>query len=233
MWNERSPLTTRWTPAERKRINRSLARAAYRFLEDLPYVTHDGRRYVDLRGFPFESHFLTDLKRVDFSDSNMQQGGVGREIHVSDCIFRGARLWTTIGYVVRRCDFTGAHMKGVDLRGTFRQCNFAGANLVGARCVPETRFLRCDFRSAKLRNWDFTDAVFNRCQWEGAKIDTGSVAGSRFIGTRPTKKQLGDTIMESDVDEAMEAEILAEVAAEIRRQRAAQRARKRAKRSRD
>src|SRR5215217_3873071 len=89
MWNPRSELTTRWTPAERKAINRSFSHRAFRFLDELPTVTHGGVKYVDLRGFPFESQITADLKRVDFSDCDMQAGGAGSMIRLTECLFRG------------------------------------------------------------------------------------------------------------------------------------------------
>ena len=125
-----------------------------------------------------------------------------------------------LGYDVRQCDFTAAFMKRADLRGVFRNCSFAGANLIGARTTPGSRFVRCDFRGAWLRNLAWTDAVFENCLWQGATIGTGSVAGSKFVGTRPTVEQFGDTILESDVSEELERQIVAEVEAEFRRRAA-------------
>jgi uncharacterized protein YjbI with pentapeptide repeats len=233
-WHPRNPLTTRWTAEERREINRAFSRGAFRFLDDLSTVRHGRVTFVDLRGFPFEARVTVDLTRVDLTDCNMQFGGIGgARVRLTRCLFGGARLWTTIGYDVRRCDFSAAHLKGADLRGTFRDCVFAGANLVGVRTVPGSRFIRCDFRGAKLRNLRLYDAVFDNCLWDGATIRTGSVAGSRFVGTRPTPEQLGDTILESDVPEELDREIAAEVAAESRRRAAAKgwRTRRRKRRS--
>ena len=225
MWSPDNPLTTRWTDAEQKRINRDFGRRAFRFLDDLPRVRHGVVDYVDLRGFPFTSEIGTDLTRVDFTDCNMQFGGIGRQIRLTQCRFVGARLWAVIGYDVRGCDFTAAHMKNADLRGKFRDCVFADANLVGAQSDPESRFLRCDFSRARLRNVRWYDVVFTRCNWEGAKFGTGSVAGSRFVGTRPTPEQFGETILGSDISKKLMAEIKAEVEAEFRR-RAAEKGRR-------
>ena len=214
MWNPHSELAIRWDARERGRIDRAFASGA--FPKDLPTVVHGGTRYTDLRGFPFHSEILVDLTRVDLSDCNMQYGGIGREIRISNCLFNGARLWTTLGYDVRQCDFSNAQMKGADLRGVFRRCKFPQANLVGVKNLAGvSRFVRCDFRGAKLRNAELRDTVFDHCLWEGATIGSGSFVGSRFLGERPSAQQFGQAILETDVDEGLAKEIEAEVAARL------------------
>ena len=211
MWSPRSLLTMRWTPAERKRINRAFAMG--RMPEDLPTVTHDGSTYLDLRGFPLESSILVSLRRVDLSDCNMVRSGVHRKVRLADCLFRGARLWATIGYDVRRCDFSHAQGKGAELRGSFRDCTFADANLTAVKSTPGSKFVRCDFSGARLRGAEMNDVEFDQCRWEGAMFGgMACLVDSRFVGTHPSPEQLGDALLDDPHEKRLQAEVERELA---------------------
>jgi uncharacterized protein YjbI with pentapeptide repeats len=213
----KNKLIKRWSQSDRRRINNAIG--GRQMPQDLPIVEYDGQSYVDLRGFIFDDVIMIDLDHFDLSYCDMRHGGPGKKIRIFDCLFVGATIWSAMGWDVKRCDFTRASLKSVNLAGHYEDCCFRDANLVNAQGYAAESFVRCDFRGAKLCKAHLMDVTFDHCRWEGATFGSGSLAGSRFIGTRPTTEQLSNTIMEDDVDDELAREIEHEVEEDLRRRR--------------
>ena len=70
------------------------------------------------------------------------------------------------------------------------------------------------------------DYIFEDCCWDGAIFGSfTTMVGSMFVGSRPTRKQLGDAILESDDSPELVAEVKAEVEREFAARAAEQRRR--------
>lgn len=197
----RATMRSRWSKSQICDINKQLKRGRLKSLPFPPIVV-DGQSVADLRGIAITTAFVRGkYDRVDFSyciaGAAEGLGGVLQQCEFIGCRFVGSQLWTNLGDKLIRCDLTEANLKGAWLRGRFEECSFRAANLVSVDGGTE-KFIRCDFTDAKMRKATLYDCVFDYCIWKGASFGSGSLAGSTFLGTRPTEAQLGDTIMDND-----------------------------------
>ena len=91
------------------------------------------------------------------------------------------------GVTVRNVDFSGLELRRLTAESSsFEECNFAGVILsygpLGS--VPPNLFRQCSFAGADLRGVDPGDARFERCIFDGARIEEWMAFCAEFIECR-------------------------------------------------
>lgn len=142
-------------------------------LLDLRGLTlHQSVRYATVRG--------ADFSGAVFAASTVSESELER-CRFDRCDLRGR----FVGRRFTGCSFVGARLQQARLGAVFTECDFTKANLSGS-VASGVRFERCDFTRARLGSIMWTQrCVFDQCVFDGLISCSGSVAGSRFIGTRP------------------------------------------------
>lgn len=214
----KAQLQSRWSKAALARVGDDLWHR--RVPRDAQRRIVDGIEYIDLRGvFPARIIRNREMIRWDWTYADLRHANFGGKRQRSvECLFRSATLWLNVGDEFERCDFAKANLKGATLFGLYNDCTFRDANMVSVNFDSQSRIVRCDFRGAKLRKASMNNAVFEACMWESATFGGGVAVDTKFLGTRPTSEQLGETPLVSDLTPEQEAEIERQVDEEMRRQ---------------
>jgi uncharacterized protein YjbI with pentapeptide repeats len=118
---------------------------------------------------------------------------------IIDCRFVGARL-DEINFRVfaHYCVFD--HAKFHVFGRCFDYCTFENAKM-SKMLVTYSTYTHCDFKNSDWRNTHALGHTFINCNWAGCKFGGGSFGSSRFVGTRPDPRTLGDTLMDDVVYE--------------------------------
>lgn len=193
-------LCSRWSQEDLTKIQRLLL--AGRIEEaGLAKVRGDGEDYLDLRGLILEQFVKgIQIDHIDFSFLSTAKAGQFGFSTLDCCLFVAADFHSNLGNRFIRCDFSRAKLQRSVLRGSFEQCIFVNANLSSV-LANTCRFVECSFVQTNLKQANFYDCAFDRCDFTDCKFGGGSLAGSRFITSRPTESELGDTFLERVVFE--------------------------------
>lgn len=189
-------LRSRWSPELMAEITNALVKCTGIVGTQVCGVHQiQGHEYLDLRGVAIQKFLLhATISNIDLSFCLPK--GIGGENYtiLRNCRFAKVDFSEAVLAVeAYSCDFNSARFE--DIFGRFEDCSFIVANLNRVRGVG-LRFHRCDFSGANLFNAQLYKTIFDNCIWESCKLGQGSFAESTFIGTMPSKEQLGETIMD-------------------------------------
>lgn len=174
-------------------------------------IEHDGRSFLDLRGFPLGSVAFLHDRDVDFSFATAHRDSPnGINVYESklfhyrfDHVHGIFRLQSDC----TNCSFVGAGIERGSIRGNFEDCCFDDAKLNGTS-AHESHFLRCSFRNADLRTASFGNSTFEHCDLRGAHFGSnsilailrgmhfgsGSILATRFLSCNLTDVDLADAM---------------------------------------
>lgn len=224
----KADLKNRWTSKQIKEISYDLERG--RLPKHAKRLEFEGVSYVDLRGIAISELDAINVMSMDHWDLSYSDLGHGwmRSFKQSakSCRFIGVALDGNVGYNFADCDFSQAKLNA-DLRGRFERCLFRETRLKHMPFSSGRSFIACDFTNADLRGSDLNDAVFENCIWDGTKFGGGSANRTKWIGTRPTERQLGDTWIMTQEEMDREREIERQVQEQLRREKQEERKRRR------
>jgi uncharacterized protein YjbI with pentapeptide repeats len=200
-------IRNRWSNEVTEEINRSLSNDGD---ARSPFGEYNGRQ--DLRGIrlnralaretvarstrpPRALNDIPALAHLDFSFGVFEGEGQLSDVHVVDCRFDKFGQGSNWRSKFQACTFVGANMKRSQLLGEFVECDFESAKLSSSRAARATRFVRCNFRLADLRDAIWTQVLFEDCTFDEAVFGGGSLGGAKFLGCAPARAQLGDTLI--------------------------------------
>jgi len=142
----------------------------------------NGQGFEDFRGVTLATPVrYLGIERIDLSDAIFKDGASVNESEAKECRFD--RIDMRNVFVRRKfdsCSFVGAKLNGARLGGEFVGCDFSSANL-SKSFATDCRFVECRFLEANLSNVHFISCVFERCDFTGIKVLSGSVAKSKFV----------------------------------------------------
>lgn len=189
--NDVAKLRSRWNAQMAESINQLLAKGK---LVESPFGVVEGR--VDLRGIEIREFIKArTIESCDFMGARREWAGQFDMSTLINCVFREAIFDTNLGSRFEGCDFGGAKMKGVVLRGIFIGCSFRRTDLSSA-LANGVLFERCIFDLSNLKKAQLISCRFVDCSFDGARFGSGSLSSSSFVGNYPADDQLGSTLME-------------------------------------
>jgi uncharacterized protein YjbI with pentapeptide repeats len=160
-----------------------------------------GRKYLDLRGFNLSLPLRNvKIENLDLSYLTISLAGQLSFATLRNCRLIGIDFHSNMGSHFVDADFTKSRLQRSRLRGIFEQCNFSESNMSSAEANGSS-FIKCNFTNANLKKANLYSCTFSHCEFNGTYFGGGSLADSRFLGTRPTDVDLGDTIMDGSVTE--------------------------------
>ena len=164
-------------------------------------IEHDGRQYVDLRGFPLGTVAFIHDQDLDFSFAKSPEeahyGIFLWECDLTGCMFESAQNVGKIIGTLTKCSFTAARMEKVFIKAKIDDCNFEDAKLRNGRCYDSV-FRRCTFRNANLVKAEFGRVTFENCDFRGAKFGIGAILECRFVGCNLSDVDLADTMRDEE-----------------------------------
>jgi len=163
-------------------------------------ITHAGKEFLDLRGFPLAVLVRVQQSLLDFSFSKSPHNQhdvdveiIVRECRLEDCRFLGVQTFQQVAGVFLRCNFSFARFREAQLYGSaFTDCAFEEADLRGAHMktargtiqsnADVSRFFsHCSFRKANLRKADFSGSILEDCDFRESLWGKSNLMRTTFI----------------------------------------------------
>ncbi len=137
----------------------------------------------DFRGVVLtESMQYLTVQNLDLSYAIFEPEGGIIYSTFANCRFDGVKLdGRFITKIFKNCSFHKAILKNAAFGERFEDCDFTGSNLSNTK-GRDTAFIRCCFSDASFRGAHLMYCTFEECFFAGAKMNNGSIAGSKFLG---------------------------------------------------
>lgn len=181
---------SRWEPEQIAAVNKGLAAITGkqnlhkkdRSFPSSPFGKTDAG-LDDFRGIVLTEavQYLT-VQNLDLSYAIFEPTGGLIYSTFTNCRFDGVKLdGRFITKIFKHCSFQKAILKNAAFGERFEDCDFTGSNVSYTKGT-DVSFIRCQFSDANFRGAHLMYCKFEECLFEGAKMNNGSLAGSRFLG---------------------------------------------------